>query len=624
MALTLEQLEALVLAHIANTSNPHLSTMSLLGLLTTDNLVEGSTNLYFSTDPSCDSIQLSGGTGTQGTLSWNVEEETLDLIQNGAILQVGQELQAHCYNDTGATIPDGTVVMYAGTHEASGTLLIEPADTTDAKLIIGVTTEEITDSTAGKVTVFGKVRDVDTSSWTAEDILYVGASGTLTSTAPTTGLKLPVATVINSHAVNGTLFIRVTPINELETEHGEYAYNNAIMYDDYLMTAGNIGNPLLHLPLKNSLDMICGAGTVTFSRSSTATYVDRYGVVQSAAVDEARFEKEGLLIEDSSTNRLLYSEDFGNAVWVKTRCTVSTDVVDAPDENTTADKLIESTDTHNHNIKQIYASAPVGTYSASVFVKAAGRSKLMIKLNNATDSDLAEAYFDIDSGVVLSTYRGSADIKELVNGWYRTTVTGATTNAEDLSFLVYPADAAGNVSYTGDGTSGIYLWGGQLEDLPFASSYNPTTTSAVTRAADACSVTYAGNVPAKNTDEMSIILDVDALGAPQTIPGKPWVLSGEVNRALYFGVDSLVPRFYYGTSYASGSTLNTSTTYRLGCIFDLVNRSLFINGALVNSEEAEEITGSVTSFEIGYYWFGHLSNFRIYDRAFSEEEMKIL
>jgi len=59
---------------------------------------------------------------------------------------------------------------------------------------------------------------------------------------------------------------------------------------------GDINNPLLNLPLKNNLDMICGDGSVTFTRSTTGTYIDRYGVVKSAAINTPRFEKEGLLV----------------------------------------------------------------------------------------------------------------------------------------------------------------------------------------------------------------------------------------------------------------------------------------------------------------------------------------
>ena len=84
---------------------------------------------------------------------------------------------------------------------------------------------------------------------------------------------------------------------------------------------------------------------VTFSRTSTATYYDQYGTLQTAAMGEARFdydpatgEAKGLLIEEQRTNLLTYSEQFDNAAWIKTRLSVDANNTTAPDGTLTADK----------------------------------------------------------------------------------------------------------------------------------------------------------------------------------------------------------------------------------------------------------------------------------------------
>ena len=170
-------------------------------------------------DPIVDSIQLSGGIGTQGTVSWNADEETLDIIQNGATLQVGQELQVHCRNNTASMITNGTVVMATGTLGASGRITIAPYDgTTDVKHVLGITTEAIAAGDDGKVTTFGKIRGINTSSWAEGSVLYTTTNGGLTSTVPTSGVKLAVAFVVNSHAINGTLMVRVGSLDELAYE----------------------------------------------------------------------------------------------------------------------------------------------------------------------------------------------------------------------------------------------------------------------------------------------------------------------------------------------------------------------------------------------------------------------
>lgn len=165
------------------------------------------------------SVQLTGGTSTQGTFSWNADEETVDLIQNGAVLQLGQETQAHCRNNTGSTILNGTAVMATGTAGLAGRIKITPMDASssaNAKYLIGLVTQDIANGADGKVTVFGKVRGLNTSAWSDGDVLWCdpAVAGGLTATKPATGLALPIAFVVNSHATLGTLMVRVTNVDE--------------------------------------------------------------------------------------------------------------------------------------------------------------------------------------------------------------------------------------------------------------------------------------------------------------------------------------------------------------------------------------------------------------------------
>ena len=159
------------------------------------------------------SLQLLGGSGTQGTLSWNTDEETVDLIQNGATLQLGQEIHIHVRNNTGATINDGTPVYATGTLGASGRITVAPmiADgSIAAKYFLGVTTEDIANGQDGKVTTFGKIRGLNTSAYTEGQTLFVSTTtaGAFQTTVPVSpNLDLEVAIVISSKN-NGTIFVR--------------------------------------------------------------------------------------------------------------------------------------------------------------------------------------------------------------------------------------------------------------------------------------------------------------------------------------------------------------------------------------------------------------------------------
>ena len=166
------------------------------------------------TDIDTTTLQFLGGTGTQGTLSWNTDEETVDIIQNGATLQVGQEIHVHVKNQTGVGIPDGTPVYVTGTLGSSGRLTVAPmiADgTIEAKYFLGITTEDIPNGEDGKVTTFGKIRGLDTSAYTEGQTLYVSSTtaGAFQTTAPISpNLDLEVAIVINVSATVGTIFVR--------------------------------------------------------------------------------------------------------------------------------------------------------------------------------------------------------------------------------------------------------------------------------------------------------------------------------------------------------------------------------------------------------------------------------
>ena len=226
---------------------------------------------------------------------------------------------------------------------------------------------------------------------------------------------------------------------------------------------------------------------VTFTRASTATFVGADGLIKTAASGAARFdhnpatgESLGLLVEEARTNLTNYSEQFDNAVWTKTNASITVNATTAPDGSLTADKLVENT----ANTAHYFDSATPGSLSNatfSIYVKPAGRTRVAIYafgLGNLTNFDLT------GSGSVIS---GPGSIQAASNGWYRCSVssTTATFNLYGLSLI----NTGTNNTYTGDGTSGVFLWGAQVEAGAFPTSYIPTTTATVTRAADVASIT---------------------------------------------------------------------------------------------------------------------------------------
>jgi len=168
-----------------------------------------------------DTTHLLSGNEPAGSVSWNAEDETIDIVHpNGVVQSVGQETYAYVRNRTGSTIPDGTAVRFAGAEQnGESRLLVAPMQANNefpTLYVLGVTTEDIADDADGRVTVWGKVRNIDTTgpgaeSWNVGDIIFVSptTAGGLTNVRPTAPNNvIPIAAVIRVDATEGEIFVR--------------------------------------------------------------------------------------------------------------------------------------------------------------------------------------------------------------------------------------------------------------------------------------------------------------------------------------------------------------------------------------------------------------------------------
>jgi hypothetical protein len=200
-----------------------------------------------------------------------------------------------------------------------------------------------------------------------------------------------------------------------------------------------------------------------------------------------------LLVEPSAQNVLLQSETF-NTSWTLVGLNAfgsgsvanSTGTTD-PFGGTNSDYIQENASSGTHIILQTPAGQVSGTtYTFSCFVKSAERTQVNF-LNNAGGG--ANATFNLSAGTATLGIGVSALIQNYGNGWYRCILTYTPTATVNFNVQVRLADASGNTSYTGTGTSGLYIFGAQLETGSVATSYIPTTAAAVTRNADVINLT---------------------------------------------------------------------------------------------------------------------------------------
>jgi len=232
---------------------------------------------------------------------------------------------------------------------------------------------------------------------------------------------------------------------------------------------------------------------VTFTRASTATYFDASGTLRSAADNVPRIDFnpstllcQGLLIEEARTNLALYSQDFSTG-WIVSQSTLAANAGLAPDNTTTAGKLVLNSGSAVATTRAAYqdTSGLTGINTASIFAKAVEFSVLRIGARSAANTTLTGPDFDLSAGTVGALGNATAaSITPVGNGWYRCTAT-----FDFLTGVTAARAYFGSAQATGDGTSGIYIWGAQLEAGAFATSYIPTTTTSLTRSADVASVT---------------------------------------------------------------------------------------------------------------------------------------
>lgn len=220
--------------------------------------------------------------------------------------------------------------------------------------------------------------------------------------------------------------------------------------------------PDVWIPFNDSLRMFAGYGRevkvgddvvarmVNFERSTTATYIDKSGVLRTAAINEPRFEKQGLLIEGQSANLFPWSQQFIGK-WGRVDASLSTDA-----EFPNAAALDNSINGFVHTSA---GELEVGsTYTISAIVKGFGeQSEIRSRFSNFSGSLIKKENFGAYTLLAWSlSIPSSAGINHAVTG----------------------------ISWSAGKVNGVILCALQIEKLPFASSYIPTNGTAVTRTAD--------------------------------------------------------------------------------------------------------------------------------------------
>ena len=264
----------------------------------------------------------------------------------------------------------------------------------------------------------------------------------------------------------------------------------------------------------------------TFDRSSTATRVNKKGLIETVAIDTPRLDyplidgvvqsEPALLLEPARTNLFTYSEDFSQSVWLTWQATkTQSNNINPKGTNGYYEISHTGSSSNNPNTRLVNVSLN-GSYTLSFFVKINQSRYISLSIEDY-DGDRARVYFDTINKTFTTISNVGSPItntaySEFSNGWIRISLSVNLLNAvyNEVGIGVY------NPSGSFPSASGevISVFGAQLEAGSHATSYIPTSGSSVTRSAETCN--GAGTSDDFNDSEGVLFAEVAALADDQT------------------------------------------------------------------------------------------------------------
>jgi hypothetical protein len=362
------------------------------------------------------------------------------------------------------------------------------------------------------------------------------------------------------------------------------------------------------------------SAVTAYTPTTTAPITNYIPVLETAAAGEARFdhnpttfESLGLLIEEARTNLATYSQEPSNAAWNKTRASITADTIIAPDGTLTGDKLVEDATASNTHRTSIAAVSIVSgsSYTWSIYLKAGERTFAFLALHTGSSGNafttLPSFYVNLLTGEITNasaTVTASSAVN-VGNGWFRVSISATATSTTTNNPAIFLATASGTNSYTGDGYSGIYIWGAQLEAGAFPTSYIPTVAATVTRNADVASMTGTNFSSWFNAVEGAIITNFAFVGL-RSVAGQRIITfdDGSSNNLLAQSAgstNSIITSITDATASQMSSTspataFAANTQYKMGFGYALNNSVAAVNGTAGTVDTSCTIPSGITTF----------------------------
>ena len=376
-----------------------------------------------------------------------------------------------------------------------------------------------------------------------------------------------------------------------------------------------------------------GNGDFTFDRNlPTATRVNKDGYIESVAADVPRLnyplidgvvqDSPSLLLEPARTNSQDYSEDFTTG-WGKQAISVTSNAAISPDGTLTADKIIPSTSATTH---QIYYLSRISSQTAvmSVFAKAGGISTFNI-LDGT--SAVNGSSFDLSNKSVTNSGNGNGLIEDYGNGWFRCSTVATTTG-----FRIYCPNSAG--TSFGDGVSGVYFWGAQLEIGSYVTSYIPNLlTGSTTRSAETAN--GAGTAAEFNDSEGVLFAEIADI-YDSTTSRVLGLSDGTLNNRMFFKfytvsngiIATLVSSSGGANPQITVTTSDTSNYNKIALKYSVSEFNLWVNGFELGSDTVTNTPNNLSniSFDTASLndFYGNTKQVAYFKTALTDSELEAL
>jgi len=313
-----------------------------------------------------------------------------------------------------------------------------------------------------------------------------------------------------------------------------------------------------------------------------------------------------LLLEPQRTNLITFSEQVDNAAWTKAGTTITANAAVSPDGYTNADKLVAAASAGDKYALQILTVTNAVAYTSSAYFKAAEYTYAFMRLGGV-DGNPYVIYNLATQAVVATSGSISSTITSVGNGWYRVAVTAtqtSTTLAPVLMFLPstgYTLTGSNIPQFTGNGTSGGFIWGAQSEQGAYATSYIPTLGASVTRVADIASKTGISSLIGQT--EGTLFAEFTRLNVGNAVVMFQCNDGTTNNRAqLEIGATGIATTSVLSGGAVScvitGATLALGQTHKLALTYKANDFKLYVNGVLAGTDTSGAVPISMSRIDL--------------------------